>query len=387
MRNYRLPILFSLVLGSLAFARVSDAIVSIKCDGVTPDDVAINQAIGSGLEVHLPPGVCIINSTINIPDTGGGVSKTLLSGAGFYATTIKASSIFASPQMILVQGSTTITNLGISGSNKNIWGIRNITATSNIPSTFKNLAFTSLGMGGYVNSGAGAVYNISDCFFNSVTLAISNEDWGTSSIISHNNVLGGQGFRFDFTQHSVEGIIIDGNQIISAGGSGTLDFRKCLQCVVSNNVVDDISSGTKPLSLNITGGTLYKVTNNWFGQGLSATSARDLYFSGNTIPNGSPAVINLSVNVQFNDNTIQNPNCAVNCTAGQSLFILNSANVQVHHNNLQDQKGGIYVGGNTHVLVEGNSFSGPCDRSGPMTFIFNTGGTNCGNSLTYPTSW
>lgn len=387
MRNYRLFILFFLGLVSLALVQTSKA-VGFICDGQTPQDVAINSALAAGGEVRLPAGVCIISNTLNIPNHSNGVSKATLRGAGFTTTTIQVSSNFTASQMISVNGTTTITDLTLNGQAKNTWGIRNVTPTSNIPSIFKNLSFVSLAGtgGGYINEGAGAVYNISDSFFNSTNIAIYNANWGTSSIISRNNVLGGQGFLITNSGLSNEGIIVDGNQIISSGGGGTIKFEKCLQCVVSNNIVDDLGAPPGPYSLNITGGTLYKVTNNWFGRGANVTNSRDLFFSGNTFPGGSPAIFNLVTNVQFADNVLQNPNCVENCT-GQSLFILGSANIQVHHNNFQDAKGAIYAGGNTRLLVEGNIFSATCDRSGPMTFVFNSGGTNCGNSLTYPTTW
>jgi hypothetical protein len=398
MHNYRFFVLFLLALWSLPSAKA----VTIHCDGVTPDDVAINSVLAAGGELRLPVGTCIINNPLIIPNHGGGVSNVSLRGAGFYATFIQVSSSFTAPQMISVNGSTTITDLQLNGQGKSTWGIRNSTATASIPSFFKNLSFASLAGtgtgtgtgtgGGFLNEGAGAIYNISDCFFNSANFAIYNADWGTNSIISHNDVLGGQGFFFTnsgLPGHSNEGILIDGNNLVSLGGAGTMKFEHCLNCIISNNIVDDNSASSPPYSLNITGGSLYKVTNNWFGKGTNADHSSELYFSGNTYANGFAAVFSITSNVQFANNVLQNaaPQCQVNCSAGQSLFILDSTNVQVHHNNLQNLRGAIYVGGNTHLLVESNVFSATCARSGSNTFIFNTGGTGCGNSLSYPTTW
>lgn len=381
MQNYRFLTLFFLGLVSLALMQTSNA-VGFTCDGVTPQDVAINGALAAGGEVRLPAGVCIINNTLNIPNHVNGVSNATLRGAGFTATTIQVSSSFVASQMIIVNGTTTITDLTLNGLGKNTWGIRNATTMGNIPSIFKSLSFVSLAGtgGGFINDGIGAVYNISDSFFNSTSLAIYNADWGTNSIISHNTVLGGQGFLFTNSGqagHSNEGIVVDGNTLI-----GAIKFDKCLQCVVSNNIVDG-AAGT--YSLNITGGSLYKVTNNWLSKGSSAANSSELFFSGNTFPDGYPAIFDFTSNVQFADNTLQG--CAQNCSAGQSLFILDSSNIQVHHNSLQGLRGAVYAGGNNHLLVEGNTFSATCDRTGSMTFVFNTGGTNCGNSLSYPTSW
>jgi len=379
MQNYRFPILFFLGLVSLALLQTSNA-VGFICDGVTPQDVQINAALAAGGDVRLPGGTCIISNTLTIPNYVNGVSRTSLHGAGFTATTIQVSSSFTAPQMIIVNGTTTIGDLTLNGVGKNTWGIRNASAGS-IPSIFKSLSFVSLAGtgGGFINDAFPSTYNISDSFFNSTNIAIYNADWGTSSIISHNNILGGQGILITNSGHSDEGIIVDGNQVI-----GAIRFDHCLQCVVSNNIVDG-AAGT--YSLNITGGSLYKVTNNWFGKGANAANSSELFFSGNTFPDGYPAIFDFTSNVQFADNILQNPLCTQNCSAGQSLFVLDSSNIQVHHNSLQGIRGAVYAGGNTHLLVEGNTFAATCDRSGSMTFVFNTGGTNCGNSLSYPTTW
>jgi hypothetical protein len=382
MQNYRFLILFFLGLVSLALLQTSNAVQFI-CDGVTPQDVQINAALAAGGDIRLPAGTCIINNTLTIPNYSNGVSKTSLHGAGFTATTIQASSSFTAPQMIIVNGTTTITDLTLNGVGKNTWGIRNNSAGI-IPSIFKSLSFVSLAGtgGGFINDAVPATYNISDSFFNSTNIAIYNAHWGVNSIISHNNVLGGQGILITNSGQpgdANEGIIVEGNTVV-----GAIKFEKCLQCVVSNNIVDGPAGA---YSLNITGGTLYKVTNNWFGKGANAAHSTELFFSGNTFPDGYPAIFDFTSNVQFADNILQNPLCSQNCSAGQSLFILDSSNIQVHHNSLQGIRGAIYAGGNTHLLVEGNTFAATCDRTGPMTFVFNTGGTNCGNSLSYPTSW
>src|SRR5213079_2781013 len=63
-------------------------------------------------------------------------------------------------------------------------------------------------------------------------------------------------------------------------------------------------------------------------------------------------------------NLLENPICMTNCV-GQSLFVLGCANVEVHHNIFEDQKGAIYENCNTHLLVESNVFSATCAKGAP----------------------
>ena len=288
-----------------------------KCDGVTNDTAAIQNALNSAYEIIVPPGpsgsVCITNAPLTIPSgrtiTGGGtiqntasniflidsasdiqISKMRFIGGSSYIVAFVQDTTAPSSNLTITNNTVTNARLfnsisALHGGGTPYYYIYYATAANRA----KNIIIS--GNQGYTNSPP-SVHGTQDMF-----ILVQFAEHVTIS----NNVVYGYN----------DGIQLWGGDWSKSGWSAT--YRNAGQATIDGNSVEAVYSGISVISaynVTITGNTIQDTS----AEGLDAEASQTVSFSGNTLNNVTQAfdILNDVTDITFDSNTVSMATVASN---------------------------------------------------------------------------
>ncbi|WIX08132.1 right-handed parallel beta-helix repeat-containing protein [Xanthomonas oryzae] len=349
-------------------------------DGQTDDQPAIQAALDSvgvhGGYVFLPAGRYLVGAPLFIKSKVNGAAGCVLGGSGQNCVITAGPGFPGNVAMLYILGGYAhVTDLGLDGADLAQNGIEYAYSSPDQPDdrtvSVSFVAFARMRSNGFHCVG-GEIYQIRDCFFNSLGgYAVYSRDGGINSFVSGNYMLGCGGVYLGAVKMQPEGVRILNNTILCSAGAGMgVYVEKGLEIQVSNNVIDQVKNS----SIYVGGNSSYvKCTDNWLSAQNSniacsvGQNANSITFIGNTFEGGS---FQLSVAAQqlgdIHDVSICN-NIFNNAT-DTAMFLDRATRVTIIGNHCRASgKESLFWGYGLHGIAMGNMlWKGPNAGKGLM---------------------